>query len=176
MIVNPMKHFILLSIVIFFAACHDDSSRLAEEISPDDSTAAASDMDGGDVVDAFYAALTGRDSAGLVSMFHPEGRLLGTDPAEDWGMEEIKSYMSERLRDTTSKTVFNVTKRTQREWEGTTVVVDVIELSTLKVPFRVVTLVRTEQDGPCIVLSEFSALVPNAKMDALEQVLQSDRQ
>lgn len=170
-----MKHFVILFITLVYAACQGDSKRLSEELSPDDSTATGSGIESGAVVDAFYSALTGRDSAAVLSMFHPDGRLLGTDPAEDWGLEEIKSYMSDRLRDTTPKTVFNVVKRTQSEWDGTSVVVDEIELSTLRVPFRVVTLVRREQGQPCIVLAEFSALVPNEKMDAIEQLLHPDK-
>lgn len=169
-----MKHILILLTVVLLSACRNDSDRLAEELSPDDANDSGTGMEAGEVVDAFYTSLTGRDSAGVVSMFHPEGRLLGTDPAEDWGLDEIKTYMSERLRDTTTQTVFRLMKRTQREWNGTSVVVDEIELSTSKVPFRVVTLVRTEADKPCIVLSEFSALVPNAKMDAIEQLLYPD--
>jgi hypothetical protein len=171
--IKTMKNLILVLFAVLVAACQGDSARLSEELRPEDSEASGSGMEAGVVVDSFYTALTGRDSAGVVSLFHPEGRLMGTDPAEDWGLDEIKAYMGDRLRDTTPKTVFRLMKRSQREWEGTSVVVDEIELSTLKVPFRVVTLVRKDQDSPCIVLSEFSALVPNANMAALEKILSS---
>jgi len=167
-----MKQLALALLAFTLMACQRNSSQLSEEISPDDELSSGMGMEAGIVVDSFYTALTGRDSAGVVSMFHPEGRLLGTDPTEDWDLDAIKSYMSERMRDTTVKTVFTLTKRAQRDWGGTSVVVDEIALSTLKVPFRVVTLVRMEQGRPCIVLSEFSALLPNEKMDAVEQLLQ----
>jgi len=170
-----MKQLVFIFLSFTLVACQRDSSQLSDEMSPDDELSTGPGMEAATVVDSFYKALTGRDSIGVVSLFHPEGRLLGTDPTEDWSLDAIKSYMSERMRDTTVKTVFTLTKRTQRDWDGTSVVVDEIALSTLNVPFRVVTLVRMEQGRPSIVLSEFSALLPNEKMDAIEQLLQPDQ-
>ncbi|MBL7923765.1 MAG: nuclear transport factor 2 family protein [Bacteroidia bacterium] len=120
------------------------------------------------IVDEFYLALTGRDSAGVVSRFDENAKMMGTDPLEDWGLDSIKQYMSDRMRDTTRKAVFTVKKRDVRVLNEVMYVCDVLDVSTIKVPFRCLTITRKKDGVQKIVFAEFSALVKNADMRKLE--------
>lgn len=120
------------------------------------------------IVDDFYSVLTDRDSAGLINLMAENARMYGTDPTEDWGLEEIKKYIGDKSRDTSLKAVFTVKKRQVRVLNELMYVVDVVDVSTLKVPFRVLTITEKKEGTPKIILSEFSALVWNDDMRALE--------
>lgn len=163
-----MNKFILLCCVaITFTACKHEPKEVivTKEIKPGDSP----DNDGNvKIVDQFYAALTGRDSAGVLNLMAPEAKLYGSDPLEDWNLGQIKTYMSDRSRDTTVKAVFTVKKREVRMLNEFMYVTDVIDISTIHVPFRVVTITEKKDGVQKIVFSEFSALVRNEDIRAVE--------
>lgn len=119
-------------------------------------------------VDQFYAALTDRDSAGVLQRMDPQAKLYGSDASEDWSLEAIKSYMSDRQRDTTRKAVFTVRQREVRHLQGVTWVTDLVDISTIRVPFRMVTIIGPETEGSKILFAEFSALVRNEDIRAVE--------
>jgi hypothetical protein len=76
--------------------------------------------------------------------------------------------MSERMRDTTVKAVFKVKKREVRIMNDLMLVTDEIEISTIRVPFRVVTIAEKKDGEQKIIFSEFSALVRNEDIRQLE--------
>jgi hypothetical protein len=94
--------------------------------------------------------------------------LYGSDPSEDWNLDQIKNYMGERSRDTTVKAVFTVKKREVKIMNEIMMVVDVIDISTIRVPFRCVTVTEKKDGAQKIILSEFSALVRNEDVRAIE--------
>lgn len=125
------------------------------------------------IVEDFYSAITGRDSVAMMELMDERARMYGTDPTEDWGYAEMAAYIGEKSRDTTRKAVFKVKKREVRILNEMMVVVDVVDVSTIGVPFRIVTVTEKKKDIQKIVLAEFSALVWNEDMSALEQLFKA---
>lgn len=116
------------------------------------------------IVDEFYTAITGRDSANLINCLDEECKMYGTDPSEDWNLDQVKAYISEKAKDTSKKTVFNVKKREVRILNDLMYVVDVLDVSTTPVPFRCVTITKKSKGGDKITMAEFSALIKNEDM------------
>lgn len=163
-----MRNLLLVMFVLATVmSCREDRKEVEviKEIKPDDQP---DDNAHVQLVDRFYAALTGRDSAGVVNLMAENARLYGSDPSEDWNLDQIKTYMSERMRDTTEKAVFNVRKREVRIMDDWMYVVDEIDISTIRVPFRVVTIAEGNAGERRIAFSEFSALVRNDDIRQLE--------
>lgn len=153
-----------ISILLFLISCQPgarEQSKLPGEAATTERAAVAR-------VDQFYTALTGRDSAGVLQGMDPQVKLYGSDAAEDWSLEAIKSYMSERQRDTTAKAVFTVRKRVVRRMQEVTWVTDLVDISTIRVPFRMVTIIGPETEGSKILFTEFSALVRNDDIRVVE--------
>lgn len=164
-----MKKIILITFLaaIAFSACKNENKEVivTKEIKPGDPM----EKDGPvKIVDDFYAALTGRDSAGVIGLMSANAKLYGSDPSEDWNLDQIKNYMGERSRDTTVKAVFTVKKREVKIMNEIMMVVDVIDISTIRVPFRCVTVTEKKDGAQKIILSEFSALVRNEDVRAIE--------
>ena len=90
--------------------------------------------------------------------------MYGTDPSEDWNLDQIKTYISEKAKETSTKAVFKVKKREVRILNEFMYVVDVLDVSTTAVPFRCVTITKKSKDGDRIMMAEFSALVKNEDM------------
>lgn len=164
-----MKKIILITFLaaITFGSCKNENKEVivTKEIKPGDPM----EKEGpAKIVDDFYAALTGRDSAGVISLMSEKAKLYGSDPSEDWNLDQIKNYMGERSRDTTVKAVFTVKKREVKVINELMMVVDVIDISTIRVPFRCVTITEKKEGAQKIILSEFSALVRNEDVRAIE--------
>lgn len=163
-----MKIYLLLfALLLTTGSCKEEHREVivTKEIKPGDPPEHDREVA---VVDRFYAALTGRDSAGVVNLMAANAKLYGSDPSEDWNLDQIKSYMSERMRDTTTKAVFKVKKREVRIMNDWMFVVDEIDISTIRVPFRVVTITLKTKGIQKIVVAEFSALVKNEDIRKLE--------
>lgn len=164
-----MKNILLLCFgaLLILASCKNEPKEVivTKEIKPGDSVDGDANVK---VVDMFYTALTGRDSAGVLSLMAPNAKLYGSDPLEDWNLDQIKTYMSDKTRDTTTKAVFTVKKREVRMLNEFMYVTDIIDISTIHVPFRVVTITEKKDGVQKIVFSEFSALVRNEDMRAVE--------
>ncbi|MFN8155386.1 MAG: nuclear transport factor 2 family protein [Bacteroidia bacterium] len=163
------KIFLFCCMALSIVACKHEPKEVivTKEIKPGDTP----DNDGNiKIVDQFYAALTGRDSAGVLSLMAPNAKLYGSDPLEDWNLDQIKTYMSDRSRDTTVKAVFTVKKRDVRMLNEFMYVTDIIDISTIHVPFRVVTITEKKDGVQKIVFSEFSALVRNDDIRAVESL------
>ncbi len=127
------------------------------------------------IVDDFYKKITGRDSAGLIQLMAENARMYGTDPGEDWNLEEIKRYIGEKTRDTTQKAVFTVKKREVRVLNDIMYVVDVVDVSTIAVPFRIVSIIEKREGKQKILLAEFSVLVWNEDIRELEALFKRRR-
>jgi hypothetical protein len=163
-----MKNILLLFVLsAAIVACKQERKEVVvtKEIKPGDQPDNNSQVK---LVDQFYTALTARDSAGVVNLMAENAKLYGSDPSEDWNLDQIKSYMSERMRDTTVKAVFKVKKREVRIMNDLMLVTDEIEISTIRVPFRVVTIAEKKDGEQKIIFSEFSALVRNEDIRQLE--------
>lgn len=116
------------------------------------------------IVDDFYVAITARDSASLIDCLDETCKMYGTDPSEDWNFDQVKTYISEKAKETSTKAVFTVKKREVRIMNDFMYVVDVLDVSTTAVPFRCVTITKKSKDGDKITMAEFSALVKNEDM------------
>ncbi|MBK7886446.1 MAG: nuclear transport factor 2 family protein [Bacteroidetes bacterium] len=165
------KHLATCFFIVLFlpvlVSCNDDSKEVivTKEIGPGSDEKPDKQLK---IVDDFYTAITDRDSAGLIQLMAPNARMYGTDPSEDWNLDEIKKYIGEKSRDTTAKAVFTVKKREVRILNEVMYVVDVVDVSTIGVPFRIVTITETKEGKSHIQLAEFSALVWNEDMKSLE--------
>ncbi len=161
------EFILLLLTVLLHSACKDERKEIivTREIGPGKDAAPDSQVQ---LIDNFYKVLTDRDSAGLVNLMSEDARMYGTDPAEDWGLAEIKKYIGDKSRDTSQKAVFTVKKRQVHVRNDLMYVVDVVDVSTIKLPFRILTITAEKEGKKQIVLSEFSALVRNDDMKALE--------
>lgn len=124
------------------------------------------------IVDSMYAGIARGDSALVVGLFHSEGRLLGSDPTEDWNFQGIQNYMRERTAKKGSPARIDVVERRVNIRNARMLVTDRLAISTVSFPFRCVTLVDTDQQGRKIHLSEFSALIQNDDLGMLDSLLQ----
>ena len=157
--------------VFFMAACNNEPKKadkeekkeinITKEIKPGDAREKDENLK---IVDDFYVAITARDSANLINCLHEDCKMYGTDPSEDWNLDQIKTYISEKAKETSTKAVFKVKKREVRILNEFMYVVDVLDVSTTAVPFRCVTITKKSKDGDKITMAEFSALVKNEDM------------
>lgn len=157
--------------VFFMAACNNEPKKadkeekkeinITKEIKPGDAREKDENLK---IVDDFYVAITARDSANLINCLHEDCKMYGTDPSEDWNLDQIKTYISEKAKETSTKAVFKVKKREVRILNEFMYVVDVLDVSTTAVPFRCVTITKKSKDGDRIMMAEFSALVKNEDM------------
>ena len=157
--------------VFFMAACNNEPKKadkeekkeinITKEIKPGDAREKDENLK---IVDDFYVAITARDSANLINCLHEDCKMYGTDPSEDWNLDQIKTYISEKAKETSTKAVFKVKKREVRILNEFMYVVDVLDVSTTTVPFRCVTITKKSKDGDKITMAEFSALVKNEDM------------
>ncbi|MFM9007497.1 MAG: hypothetical protein ACKORE_02830 [Bacteroidota bacterium] len=123
------------------------------------------------IVDSMYAGIARGDSALVVGLFHSEGRLLGSDPAEDWSFEGIQAYMSERSAKQGSPARIEVVERRVSIRNTHMLVTDRLKISTVSLPFRCVTEVDTDDQGRKIHMAEFSALIRNDDLSMLDSLL-----
>lgn len=169
-----MKKIIwMLSItsVFFMASCKNEPKKevkeerkeinITKKIKPGDAREADENLK---IVDDFYVAITARDSASLINCLDETCKMYGTDPSEDWNLDQVKTYISEKAKETSTKAVFTVKKREVRIMNDFMYVVDVLDVSTTAVPFRCVTITKKSKDGDKITMAEFSALVKNEDM------------
>ena len=157
--------------VFFMAACNNEPKKadkeekkeinITKEIKPGDAREKDENLK---IVDDFYVAITARDSANLINCLDEGCKMYGTDPSEDWNLDQIKTYISEKAMETSTKAVFKVKKREVRILNEFMYVVDVLDVSTTTVPFRCVTITKKSKDGDKITMAEFSALVKNEDM------------
>lgn len=77
-----MKYTSLFFLILFFAACREETKEVMIEKKLPGADSANIDYAGA-LTDRFYQALTQRDSAAFVSMLTDKARLYGTDPGED---------------------------------------------------------------------------------------------
>lgn len=157
--------------VFFMAACNNEPKKadkeekkeinITKEIKPGDAREKDENLK---IVDDFYVAITARDSANLINCLDEGCKMYGTDPSEDWNLDQIKTYISEKAMETSTKAVFKVKKREVRILNEFMYVVDVLDVSTTAVPFRCVTITKKSKDGDKITMAEFSALVKNEDM------------
>jgi hypothetical protein len=167
------KVVLLLSIISLFlvSSCKNEPKKegneekkeinITKKIKPGDAGEADENLK---IVDDFYVAITARDSANLINCLDEGCKMYGTDPSEDWNLDQIKTYISEKAKDTSTKTVFTVKKRSVNIINDLMYVVDVLDVSTTAVPFRCVTITKKSKDGDRIMMAEFSALVKNEDM------------
>lgn len=162
-------------LALIFSACSNDSKResVKENKEENREIIIKKELHEGDehkvdaslkIVDDFYLAITARDSANLINCLDKGCKMYGTDPSEDWNLDQIKTYISEKAKETTTKAVFKVKKREVRIINSFMYVVDVLDVSTTAVPFRCVTVTKKSEDGDKIMMAEFSALVKNEDM------------
>jgi len=173
-----MKKVIILSglaLVFAMTSCSNDNKKenieegkvekeevvITTEMNPGEAQEADSNLK---IVDDFYTAITGRDSAALISLLDKDVKMYGTDPSEDWNLEQTKDYISEMAKETSTKAVFKVKNREVHIMNEIMYVVDVLEVSNTTVPFRCVTITKKSKEGDKIMLAEFSALVKNEDM------------
>ncbi|MBK7964974.1 MAG: nuclear transport factor 2 family protein [Bacteroidetes bacterium] len=173
-----MKNTILLigfSFVLLITSCSSDSKKesskemkeekneviIKKEMKEGDAQKADANLK---IVDDFYVAITARDSANLINCLDEDCKMYGTDPSEDWNLDQVKTYISEKAKETSTKAVFKVKKREVRIMNDFMYVVDVLDVSTTAVPFRCVTITKKSKDGDKITMAEFSALVKNEDM------------
>lgn len=163
-----MKIQVLLSVILsFFLSCRQESAA-------PESITKVTQVEAESLTDRFYVALTGRDSSGVDHLLSRDARLYGTDPSEDWSLAEIRNYLSEKKRDTTRKAVFKVLTREVRTGIETACVIDKVDVSTTKVPFRIISIYKREGDSLRLDVAVFSALVRNEDMKGLEMLMQAD--
>ena len=173
-----MKNTILLigfSFVLLITSCSNDSKKesskemkeekneviIKKEMKEGDAQKADANLK---IVDDFYVAITARDSANLINCLDEDCKMYGTDPSEDWNLDQVKTYISDKAKETSTKAVFKVKKREVRILNEFMYVVDVLDVSTTAVPFRCVTITKKSKDGDKITMAEFSALVKNEDM------------
>lgn len=175
------KSIVLLSLTSLFlvASCKNESEKEAKEanneviikeIKPGDKHEADANLK---IVDDFYVAITARDSANLINCLDEGCKMYGTDPSEDWNLDQIKTYISEKAKERSTKAVFTVKKREVRILNDFMYVVDVLDVSTTAVPFRCVTITKKSKDGDRIMMAEFSALVKNEDMAKVAEFFKS---
>ncbi len=167
------KVVLLLSIISLFlvSSCKNEPKKegneekkeinITKKIKPGDAGEADENLK---IVDDFYVAITARDSANLINCLDEDCKMYGTDPSEDWNLDQVKTYISEKTKETSTKAVFKVKKREVRIFNEFMYVVDVLDVSTTAVPFRCVTITKKSKDGDKITMAEFSALVKNEDM------------
>lgn len=166
---------ICFCLAVTFSACSNDSKNesIKESKEEKEKIIIKKELHDGDgheadanlkIVDDFYVAITARDSANLINCLDEGCRMYGTDPSEDWNLDQVKTYISEKAKETSTKAVFNVKKREVRIMNDFMYVVDVLDVSTTAVPFRCVTITKKSKDGDKIMMAEFSALVKNEDM------------
>lgn len=176
------KVVLLLSITSVFlvSSCKNESKKVGKEekkeisitkkIKPGDAREADEKLK---IVDDFYVAITSRDSVQLINCLDAECKMYGTDPSEDWNLDQIKAYISEKAKDTSTKTVFKVKKRSVHIINDLMYVVDVLDVSTTPVPFRCVTITKKSKEGDKIAMAEFSALIKNEDMKKVGEFFKS---
>ena len=176
------KVVLLLSITSVFlvSSCKNESKKVGKEekkeinitkkIKPGDAREADEKLK---IVDDFYVAITSRDSVQLINCLDAECKMYGTDPSEDWNLDQIKTYISEKAKDTSTKTVFKVKKRSVHIINDLMYVVDVLDVSTTPVPFRCVTITKKSKEGDKIAMAEFSALIKNEDMKKVGEFFKS---
>jgi hypothetical protein len=123
------------------------------------------------IVDSLYTGIANGDSATVVALFHSQGRLLGSDPDEDWELNQIRTYMHERSVNSNKSATIEVVKRRVMIHNEMMLVDDRLKISTVSFPFRCVTMVREDSEGRKIHFSEFSALIRNADLTMLDSLL-----
>lgn len=168
------KYTRLFVLILLFAACREETKEVITEKKIHGADSVNID-EAGVLADRFYDALTQRDSAAFVSLLTDKARLYGTDPGEDWGMDEIRNYISEKQRDTTTRAVFKVQTREVRMFDKVAYVIDKVDVSTTRVPFRIVSILKRENDSLKVDIAIFSALVRNEDMKDLEALELSNR-
>jgi ketosteroid isomerase-like protein len=163
-----MKKYIrLFVLIVLFTACREETKEvIIEKKIPGAETTNIDEA--GALADRFYHALTQRDSAAVVSLLTDKARLYGTDPGEDWGIDEIRNYLSEKQRDTSTRAVFKVLTREVRMFDNMAYVIDKVDVSTTRVPFRIINILKRENDSLKVDIAIFSALVRNEDMKDLE--------
>ncbi|MBK9639205.1 MAG: nuclear transport factor 2 family protein [Bacteroidetes bacterium] len=172
---------ILLSLtsLFLFSSCNNESKKetkeenkevIIKEIKPGDAHEADANLK---IVEDFYVAITARDSAQLINCLDEDCKMYGTDPSEDWNLDQVKTYISEKAKDTSTKTVFTVKKRSVHIINDLMYVVDVLDVSTTPVPFRCVTITKKSKAGDKIAMAEFSALIKNEDMKKVGEFFKS---
>jgi SnoaL-like domain len=170
-------------LVLIFSACSNDSKKesvkenkkgnkeviIKKELHEADKHEVDANLK---IVDDFYVAITARDSANLINCLDEGCKMYGTDPSEDWNLDQVKTYISEKAKETSTKAVFSVKKREVRIMNDFMYVVDVLDVSTTAVPFRCVTITRKSKEGDKIIMAEFSALVKNEDMKKVAEFFQ----
>ena len=104
-------------------------------------------------------------------LFHAEGRLLGSDPDEDWNLQGIQEYMGKRSAKQGSAARIEVVERRVNIRNHQMLVTDRLRIGTVSFPFRCVTLVDTVEQGRKIHMAEFSALIRNDDLVMLDSLL-----
>ncbi|MFN0188127.1 MAG: nuclear transport factor 2 family protein [Bacteroidia bacterium] len=174
---------IYFSIALMIVSCSSDSKKespkeikkenkemIIKEIKPGDAHEADANLK---IVDDFYVAITARDSANLINCLDESCKMYGTDPSEDWNLDQIKTYISEKAKETSTKAVFKVKKREVHILNDLMYVVDVLDVSTTPVPFRCVTITKKSKEGDKIAMAEFSALIKNEDMKKVGEFFKS---
>lgn len=170
-------------LVLIFSACSNDSKKesVKENKKGNKEVIIKKELHEGDehevdanlkIVDDFYIAITARDSVNLINCLDEGCKMYGTDPSEDWNLVQVKTYISEKAKETSTKAVFKVKKREVRIMNDFMYVVDVLDVSTTAVPFRCVTITKKSKDGDKIMMAEFSALVKNEDMKKVAEFFQ----
>lgn len=157
----------LFFLILLLAACSEGTKEVIIE-KKGRSADSTGFVEAGILTDRFYEALTRRDSAGMMSLLTNNARLYGTDPGEDWGMDEIRNYIGEKQRDTGTRAVFKLLTREVRMFDNVAYVIDKVDVSTTRVPFRITCILKRENDSLKVDVAIFSALVRNEDMKDLE--------
>lgn len=170
---NKLKVSCFFLLLILQVACKNDERKVVIERTIQNEKEAEADTLP-HIVDDFYKALCERDSAAVVGFFSDDASMLGSDPSEVWNLEGIRSYMSLVSGDTVREVSIRVQKRELKLINDFMLVTDVLRISTVKVPFRCVTLVKGEGKDRKIFLTEFSALITNENLKKVDSLFYSN--
>lgn len=166
-----MRHVLVLLFLVIVSSCTDSTERMVEKTLVLDKNSKVESDTNLAIVDSMYAGIARGDSTLVVRLFHSEGRLLGSDPEEDWNLKGIQEYMGKRSAKQGSAAQIEVVERRVNLRNDHMLVTDRLRISTVSFPFRCVTLVDTDEQGRKIHLAEFSALIRNDDLGMLDSLL-----
>jgi hypothetical protein len=169
--IHTMGRVLVLLALVIVSSCTDSTERIVEKTLVLDKNSNVEADTNLAIVDSLYAGIARGDSALVVHLFHSEGRLLGSDPEEDWNLQGIQAYMSERSAKKGAPARIEVVERRVTIRNAYMLVTDRLRISTVSFPFRCITLVDTDEQGRKIHMSEFSALIRNDDLGTLDSLL-----